>query len=476
MIKNNKQLTLTKQRITEFAEVIEQLRLNGSDLSPLLAKAQLDALIAQKNTLEKEVYEYEKLISGEFDILDVETISDLPKALIRARISLGLTQKDLADRLGKKEQQIQRYENTDYQSASFSTLVSIVAALDLKVTEDIFLPKESRVKNLLLKKLSDAGLDKTFVERRISPRSVDVHDYSTWVEKTVERLTSIFGWSKEFLLGDSPLVIGRDASMVARFKMPASANEEYATAYTQYAYSIANIVAANIQSEIKPLSDDAQNVRNEIIQEYGEVNFTNAIQYVMGLGIPVISLNDSGAFHGATWRIDGRNVIVLKQKSRQTSKWLFDLMHEYYHATQSPDLKEFSVIELSETSEERRLDDEELRANAFAAKILLGDEAESYVAQCFKSARGNIAWLKNAVFQVAKKHDINCGVLAYQVARRLDEMSKEKGKEQNWWGAANNLQENECDPLALSQELLLKSTSMANMSEANRELLEQAFA
>jgi hypothetical protein len=30
------------------------------------------------------------------------------------------------------------------------------------------------------------------------------------------------------------------------------------------------------------------------------------------MGIPVLPLSDRGAFHGATWRIQGRNVIVLK--------------------------------------------------------------------------------------------------------------------------------------------------------------------
>jgi transcriptional regulator with XRE-family HTH domain len=50
----------------------------------------------------------------------------LPGALIRSRIAAGLSQKDLGERLGMKEQQIQRYEATDYSGASFSTLSAVV--------------------------------------------------------------------------------------------------------------------------------------------------------------------------------------------------------------------------------------------------------------------------------------------------------------------------------------------------------------
>ena len=68
-------------------------------------------------------------------------IDDLPVGLIRARIALRLTQKQLAERVGLKEQQIQRYEETDYVSASFSRLQEIIKALGLDIEEKIFLPK-----------------------------------------------------------------------------------------------------------------------------------------------------------------------------------------------------------------------------------------------------------------------------------------------------------------------------------------------
>lgn len=473
MIKNSKQLALTKTKIEDFSSTISKLKSEKSSFSPLLAKAQIDALECQRDILAQQATEYESLLSGEFAVFDVSNISDLPKALIMSRISMGLTQKDLAERLGKKEQQIQRYENTQYGSASFSTLVSIVEALDLKITEDVFLPKESRDKNILLGKLHDAGLNKRFVEKRISPRDLSPFDYGSWIDKTVERLNIVFGWTKKQLLGDSPLVIGRDASMVARFKMPTGANELYASAYTQYAYSLANIIASNCSLNKKDISSDSGTVRKDIINKYEKIDFESVLTYVTDLGIPVISLNDSGAFHGATWRIKNRNVIVLKQKSEHTSKWMFDLLHELYHASQSPELEEFSVVELSETSDERRNDEEEILANKFSSKVLLGENAEYYVEECFKKAKGKIAWLKNSVIQVANENNLDCGVLAYQVANKF---AQTKGNKVNWWGAANNLQNNTCVPNSLCHEVLLSHVTLENLSDINRDLIEQAFS
>ena len=476
MIKNNKQLALTKKRIDEFTTVINELENDKSRFSPLLAKAQIDALIYQKNELLKEVEQYELLLTGDLAVLDVNSISDLPKALIMSRISMGLTQKDLAERLGMKEQQIQRYENTEYSAASFSTLISVVNALDLKITEDVFLPKISRQKNILLSKLNDAGLDQNFIEKRIAPRDLMAWDYGLWVDKTVERLNFIFGWTKDLLLGDSPLVIGRDASMVARFKMPAGANVHHTSAYAQYSYSIANIVANNCVLDKKVIPQDFNIVRKDILETYGVLTFESVLSYAKHLGVPVISLNDAGAFHGATWRIKGRNVIVLKQKSKYPSKWMFDLLHELYHASQFPELDEFSVVELSETSEERRNADEEIAANIFATKVLLGEDAEAYIEECFNNAKGRIPWLKNAVIQVAEKYDLDCGVLAYQVAKKIEVMSKAGDKKINWWGAANNLQLKTCDPSTISFEVLTSHMPLYNLNQEDRDILEQIYS
>jgi transcriptional regulator with XRE-family HTH domain len=59
----------------------------------------------------------------------IAIVECLPEALIDDRKKLGLTQRELAERLGVKEQQIQRYEATRYQSASLKRIVEVAEAM-----------------------------------------------------------------------------------------------------------------------------------------------------------------------------------------------------------------------------------------------------------------------------------------------------------------------------------------------------------
>jgi HTH-type transcriptional regulator / antitoxin HipB len=65
------------------------------------------------------------------------SLNDLPTTLIKARIAAGMTQKDLANKIGVQEQQIQRYEASLYSSASFDRLRSIASALNIDITQAV---------------------------------------------------------------------------------------------------------------------------------------------------------------------------------------------------------------------------------------------------------------------------------------------------------------------------------------------------
>ena len=86
---------------------------------------------------EAELQEYETLKTGGPRILAMDSLEGLPKVLIQARIAAGLTQEDLAARLGVKPQQIQRYEASDYQTASFARLREIARLLGLVVRDRV---------------------------------------------------------------------------------------------------------------------------------------------------------------------------------------------------------------------------------------------------------------------------------------------------------------------------------------------------
>lgn len=146
MIKNERQYKVTKSQVDKFEKaLLEHAKENGagSNKHPLLVKAQKDALISQLKDLKEEVEEYERLRSGEQREIATESFDDFLLGLIKSRIALGYSQKKLAEMLGIKEQQVQRYEATEYSSASADRIKEVISALGITVLEKIILPAET---------------------------------------------------------------------------------------------------------------------------------------------------------------------------------------------------------------------------------------------------------------------------------------------------------------------------------------------
>ena len=128
MIKNERQYKITKSQIAKFEAALDELNARGGVRSRL-RKLEEDALRSQLDELRNEVAQFEQLRTGGPKPIHIESLDDLPRALVTARIVAGLSQKELAERLDLKEQQIQRYEATDYGSASLTRLKQVAKAL-----------------------------------------------------------------------------------------------------------------------------------------------------------------------------------------------------------------------------------------------------------------------------------------------------------------------------------------------------------
>ncbi|MGH9836854.1 MAG: helix-turn-helix transcriptional regulator, partial [Blastocatellia bacterium] len=100
---------------------------------PRLIKAEKEGIASQLATLRRELREYERLRAGRVRV-SLREVEQLPKKLVRARIASGLTQEALAQKLGLKRQQIQRYEATEYASASLATIRQIAQAIESTVS------------------------------------------------------------------------------------------------------------------------------------------------------------------------------------------------------------------------------------------------------------------------------------------------------------------------------------------------------
>lgn len=74
---------------------------------------------------------YEALRRARGISVELGSLRELPGALIKARIARGWTQEQLAQELDMPKQQIQRYEATDYISASLRRILEVAEALDI---------------------------------------------------------------------------------------------------------------------------------------------------------------------------------------------------------------------------------------------------------------------------------------------------------------------------------------------------------
>ena len=162
MIKNERQFQITKEMVAKFEQAVDQLEHHPSPsdpIDPMMRKVQLAALNSQLYDLRAEVAEYETLRDGKVERLRFDSFEEIGQGLIKARIAVGLTQRQLAERMGLKQQQIQRYEATDYESASFARISEIVDALGVEVRFDVAFPTSKSNRGRSRSGLSDSGAE-----------------------------------------------------------------------------------------------------------------------------------------------------------------------------------------------------------------------------------------------------------------------------------------------------------------------------
>src|ERR1700761_9261714 len=118
MITNDRQYKIVKSQVDDFQDALEGLSFSlPENVHPKIAEAHKNAIQSQLNELLADIKEYEDLKEGRILVSEINSLDQLPLALIQARIANQLTQAELAEKLGLKMQQIQRYEAEQYESA-----------------------------------------------------------------------------------------------------------------------------------------------------------------------------------------------------------------------------------------------------------------------------------------------------------------------------------------------------------------------
>ena len=115
-----------RKRLAEHKARLKKTGLSADEL-----RRALDPLRSFHLQLEEEIESYERLKRGELE--ELENLHGIGRTLIAVRIALGLTQRELAERLGVHESQVSRDERNEYHGIAVERVSKILDALGVSL-------------------------------------------------------------------------------------------------------------------------------------------------------------------------------------------------------------------------------------------------------------------------------------------------------------------------------------------------------
>ncbi|MAX24159.1 MAG: transcriptional regulator [Phycisphaeraceae bacterium] len=142
MIRNENEYREAVQRLADEKQRIAQQKaeLEKMDLSPDEVKRVLDPMRSFHLQLQEEVESYERLKRGEFE--EIRNLRGLGHLLIALRIARGISQRQLAERLGVHESQVSRDERNEYHGITLDRAARVLDALGVDLRSTVQVPAE----------------------------------------------------------------------------------------------------------------------------------------------------------------------------------------------------------------------------------------------------------------------------------------------------------------------------------------------
>jgi ribosome-binding protein aMBF1 (putative translation factor) len=133
MIRNENEYREAVTRLGEEQKRIEaqKAQLEKMGLSPADVKRAIAPIQSFHLQLQEEVESYQRLKRGEFD--EIHNLQGLGQLLISARIARGLSQRQLAEKLGVHESQVSRDERNEYHGVTLDRAGRILEVLGVEL-------------------------------------------------------------------------------------------------------------------------------------------------------------------------------------------------------------------------------------------------------------------------------------------------------------------------------------------------------
>jgi DNA-binding XRE family transcriptional regulator len=137
MIRNEAEYQEAVQRLEAERKRLSQHRdrLKHASLTSQQIKRAIDPMRSFHLQLAEEVHSYERLKRG--NIGELRNLHGLGQALVALRISLGLTQRELAKRLEVDESQVSRDERNEYHGITVDRASRVLDAMGVDVVTDV---------------------------------------------------------------------------------------------------------------------------------------------------------------------------------------------------------------------------------------------------------------------------------------------------------------------------------------------------
>jgi DNA-binding Xre family transcriptional regulator len=129
MIKSDAQRERTAAQIAGFRQALLKVEREITGKRAAAVRSSYEGMIRQ---LEDELREYDGLKSGGLTLPNVERLDQIAPFVAKMRIAKGVSQTELARRLGVSKQVVSRYEETEYQTVAIARLQEILDAIGIK--------------------------------------------------------------------------------------------------------------------------------------------------------------------------------------------------------------------------------------------------------------------------------------------------------------------------------------------------------
>jgi DNA-binding XRE family transcriptional regulator len=137
VIRSEKEYREAVERLRQDEEVLalQKDKLEGLGLSEEEVRRALEPMLSFRAQLEEEVGWYERVRRRDFGI--IRDLSAVGTLLIALRIANGLSQRELAEKLGVSESQVSRDERNEYHGITVDRAQKVLDAMNETLTSRV---------------------------------------------------------------------------------------------------------------------------------------------------------------------------------------------------------------------------------------------------------------------------------------------------------------------------------------------------